>query len=161
MKWAAALTFVLVTFTVTPGQASLCPEGYQEFTVDSAPVKIKFYMYGKESKGSWSTIRSKCRDEGADLAELRGDLVRQVRNYIFDHPECGYEDEGFWIGGSDAMEEGKWVWNSDNSPIGDDAPWWPGQPDGGTNANYACVYTPDFYLHSCDNDIMIYGLCQI
>ncbi|XP_069943455.1 low affinity immunoglobulin epsilon Fc receptor-like [Cherax quadricarinatus] len=160
MKCVATLTFVLAAFIV-PSRQDDCPGDFINFSVDpTTPVCIQFYMYGKITKGSWSEIRAKCQKEGADLAELKGDLHIQVRDYIFNHPELGYEDEGFWIGGSDALEEGKWLWISDNSPM-DDANWWPGQPDGGTNANYACIYTPDFYIHSCDNDIKIYGLCQI
>ncbi|XP_069943457.1 perlucin-like protein [Cherax quadricarinatus] len=160
MKCVAALTFVFVFFpaalTATSGQAS-CPAEYLSFSVDAVTqVCVKFYMY---VKGTWASMRALCQAEGADLAELRGDLHDQVYSYIFSHSDL--RDEGFWMGGTDEGHEGYWVWISDNSAIPLDWHWWPGQPDGGTNANYACIYTPDFYFHSCDNDIKIYALCQI
>lgn len=55
-----------------------------------------------------------------------------------------------------------WVWAINNEAMDMlTPPWYPGQPNHGTAANYACLYTPDFMFHSCDNDRKIYALCQI
>nr|XP_053633255.1 uncharacterized protein LOC128689148 [Cherax quadricarinatus] len=72
---------------IVPSRQVDCPGDFINFSVDpTTPVCIQFYMYGKITKGSWSEIRAKCQKEGADLAELKGDLHIQVRDYIFNHP---------------------------------------------------------------------------
>ncbi|XP_069937638.1 uncharacterized protein [Cherax quadricarinatus] len=82
MKCVAALTFVFAALTATSGQAS-CPAEYLSFSVDAVTqVCVKFYMY---VKGTWASMRALCQAEGADLAELRGDLHDQVYSYIFSH----------------------------------------------------------------------------
>ncbi|KAG7175165.1 putative C-type lectin-like 31 [Homarus americanus] len=162
MKWAATLALVAAAFgLVLIEEAGSCPVGWVDFSVDPmSPVCLKFVMYGK---GTWYSLRGLCQAEGADLAELRGELHHQVYEYIMDHQDL--QDEGFWIGGTDEGHEGSWTWVSDNSPMPMGVPHWypchPAQPDGGTSSNYACIYTPDFYFHSCKNDIKIYAICQI
>nr|XP_053633051.1 uncharacterized protein LOC128689015 [Cherax quadricarinatus] len=84
MKCVAALTFVFAALTATSGQAS-CPAEYLSFSVDAVTqVCVKFYMY---VKGTWASMRALCQAEGADLAELRGDLHDQVYSYIFSHSD--------------------------------------------------------------------------
>ncbi|XP_027236113.2 ladderlectin [Penaeus vannamei] len=135
-----------------------CPTGYEVFWYDStSPVCIKFAMY---AKGTWENLRAMCQAEGADLAVLKDSLHYQVVQYINSHPDL--MDEAFWIGGTDEAQEGNWVWAVNNEAMDMlTPPWYPGQPNHGTAANYACLYTPDFMFHSCDNDRKIYALCQI
>ncbi|XP_045625105.1 C-type lectin domain family 4 member E isoform X2 [Procambarus clarkii] len=144
--------------TVAVAFGNPCPSGYENFLLDSAtPVCIRF---NTEETGSWAAMRALCRAEGADLAELRGDLHLQVYQYIMQHLELA--DKGFWMGGTDSGSEGTWTWVSDGTVLVLGPPhWYPGQPDGGTKANYACIYPPDYYYHSCNNNLLIYALCQI
>jgi hypothetical protein len=44
--------------------------------------------------------------------------------------------EHFWVGGTDAIAEGKWVWMSTLDPL-DYTGWFPGEPSNGVGA--ACM----------------------
>ncbi|XP_071541254.1 uncharacterized protein [Panulirus ornatus] len=160
MKWAVTLVVALVALATASAQTNPCPMGYINFSLDaSTPVCLRF---ATEFKGTWDTMRFVCQSEKADLAKLEGQLHNQVYRYIQQHPDL--QDEAFWIGGSDAQHEGYWVWVQDNTAMPMGTPhWYPcnGQPNGGTKMNYACLYTPDFYFHSCCNTYTIYAICQI
>ncbi|XP_045625103.1 perlucin-like protein [Procambarus clarkii] len=161
MKRAATVALAFAAFVAIFGQGSPCPTGYVSFTVDPmTPVCIKFYT---EEKGSWDHMRALCQAEGADLAELKGDLHHQVVQYLTGYRE--FNERAYWIGGTDAGHEGTWVWVSDGSAMEMGVPhWYPcdgGEPNDGTLANYACIHTPDFYFHSCYNHDDIYAICQI
>ncbi|XP_069160128.1 macrophage mannose receptor 1-like isoform X2 [Procambarus clarkii] len=159
MKRAATVALAFAAaLTVASCQVNPCPFPYENFGTDPmSPMCIKFYM---TEKGSWDHMRALCRAEGADLADLRNGLHNYVYQYIMQHPDL--QDEGFWIGGKDEDHEGIWTWVSDGGDMDIFSPdWYPGQPDGGLDQNFACIYTPDFYYHSCANNILIYALCQI
>ncbi|XP_047496685.1 perlucin-like protein [Penaeus chinensis] len=157
MKLLLTLLATCATFSAAQ-VVNPCPTGYEVFWMDSAtPVCLNFAMYGK---GTWSELRQMCQAQGADLAKLEGNLHYQVVQYINQHPAL--MDEAFWIGGTDAASEGNWVWVIDNTPMDTQSPpWYPGQPNHGTAANCACLSTPDFMFHSCDNDRKMYAICQI
>nr|ADW08726.1 C-type lectin-1 [Penaeus vannamei] len=156
MKLLLVLLATCATFCAA--QVNPCPTGYVDFWLDSVtPVCLSFATYGK---GTWTNLRQMCQAQGADLAKLDGNLHFQVIQYINQNPDL--MDEAFWIGGTDAAREGTWLWATDNTVMDmQSPPWYPGQPNHGTAANYACLYAPDFFFHSCDNDRKIYAICQI
>ncbi|XP_045625107.2 uncharacterized protein [Procambarus clarkii] len=146
------------TATVALAFVNPCTSGYENLSTD--PMMPECFKFVVTSKGSWATMRALCIADGTDLAEPKGDLHSKVQQYIILHPDL--QDEGFWIGGTDAGHEGIWTWESDGVEMEMGYPdWYSGQPDGGYDANYACLYPPEFLFHSCDNDIKIYALCQI
>ncbi len=53
------------------------------------------------------------------------------------------QDLQYWIGLTDEVEEGKWVWQ-DSFLVADYTHWASGQPDGGTEDNCAIFVTINF-----------------
>ncbi|XP_045625102.1 perlucin-like protein [Procambarus clarkii] len=159
MKRAAivALAFVALMAKVS-GQAG-CPDGYINFSTDSATLLcLKFVTY---AKGTYDSLRAMCQAmPNGDLAQLQlnCDLHHRVYEYIIQHADL--KGENFWIGGSDAGHEGIWKWvNGEEMEMG--VPhWYPGQPDGEYDENYACLAAPDYFYHSCNNNNYIYAICH-
>ena len=48
---------------------------------------------------------------------------------------------GVWLGGSDEIQEGTWLWQTDGSPISMTQFWEPGQPNGspGDGQNFLSI----------------------
>ncbi|KAK8744773.1 hypothetical protein OTU49_000607, partial [Cherax quadricarinatus] len=158
MKCSAALAFVLAALAVTVNQVVSCPTGYLEFSLDPVtPVCLRFTT---ENTGKWTEMREYCQEEGADLAELKGDLHHAVYEYIIDNDY--HREHSYWIGGTDASHEGTWVWISSGDEMEMGVPhWYTGEPDGSYWENYCCLHKPDYYFHSCDNDNNYHAICQI
>ncbi|XP_064098556.1 C-type lectin domain family 4 member F-like isoform X2 [Macrobrachium nipponense] len=140
------------------GQASLCPPGFESFYVgpESQDACLKFAM---DVKRDWDTARSYCMSLGFDLAQLdEGNLHWSVISYIRSHPEM--LNVGFHIGCTDEVNEGRWIW-TDGRPVNMfSCHWYPGQPDGGNQENYGCLYYDDFMYNSCVNGERLYAICM-
>ena len=51
---------------------------------------------------------------------------------------------------------------TDNTPMDMGSPWWyEGQPDDPMNSHFACLWEPNYNLHSCQDSNRIYGICQL
>uniref|UniRef100_A0A3B4HAL2 C-type lectin domain-containing protein n=1 Tax=Pundamilia nyererei TaxID=303518 RepID=A0A3B4HAL2_9CICH len=78
--------------------------------------------YFSTNKSSWTESRDECRAKG-------GDLVK-IDNWC----EQNFEDM-FWIGLTDAVEEGRWLW-LDGSPLNTSLSFWADhEPDNWTHEN--------------------------
>ncbi|KAG2482319.1 hypothetical protein HYH03_018741 [Edaphochlamys debaryana] len=87
----------------------------------------------------WSDARAHCRELGAELAAVRSRGEAAVVESLLDGwAGSGQLDEGdvfsgrdvfVWLGGTDAAQEGHYVWAATDSDLVYTA-WAPGQPDG-------------------------------
>ncbi|KAK7081366.1 hypothetical protein SK128_023498 [Halocaridina rubra] len=160
MIWKFALLIIAVV-TGAASQTVPCPNGYENFADEGlAPVCLKFATTKKATWGEWLTMCQ--QDNGGHLAIVKGDLHGKIYQHIQNDQDLW--DEAFWVGASDAENEGQWVW-TDGTPVDMGPPHWdpcdPPQPDGGTAQNYMCLWTPNFYFSSCLNSVTIYAICQI
>uniref|UniRef100_A0A3B4H8P8 C-type lectin domain-containing protein n=1 Tax=Pundamilia nyererei TaxID=303518 RepID=A0A3B4H8P8_9CICH len=105
--------FNSVNVLVSDGPCA-CDEGWDEHGG-------KCY-YFSTNKSSWTESRDECRAKG-------GDLVK-IDNWC----EQNFEDM-FWIGLTDAVEEGRWLW-LDGSPLNTSLSFWADhEPDNWTHEN--------------------------
>lgn len=69
-------------------------------------------------EGTWYDARQSCSSLSGQLASIND--IEQLRAlYLYVHRE-GISSHSFWLGGSDAAEEGRWIW-IDGEPV----PWVP------------------------------------
>lgn len=74
---------------------------------------------------TWEEARELCRSFGSELAKIESESEQ-----AFVWGVAGAIDGDYWIGLTDAEEEGVFVW-SDGTPLGSFAPWAFEQPDNG------------------------------
>ncbi|CAL4097641.1 unnamed protein product, partial [Meganyctiphanes norvegica] len=122
-----------------------------------------------EEKGNYETQKFRCQLDGLSVglsthlatALDQGGLLFNLNYYINAHSDL--TDEAFFVDGTDAGHEGFWTWTDPTVSAMDmnSMFWGPGQPDQGTVANQACLYTPDFLLNDCKDSINIKAICQV
>ncbi|XP_063873726.1 CD209 antigen-like protein E [Scylla paramamosain] len=157
MQWAAPLAVAVAALCFASVQAA-CPNGFT--SIDDVSEGTSTCIRLVQSKSTWQGAKAMCEMFGASLAKLTGDFHQAAIEEIRKFPEL--TDEAFWIGGSDEKSEGSWYW-LDDDPIPLGTPhWYPcnNQPNHGTDQNHLCLYTPDFFYHSLEQQRQIYSICQ-
>eukprot|EP00105_Crassostrea_gigas_P010135 XP_011425311.1 PREDICTED: perlucin [Crassostrea gigas] len=91
------------------------------------------YAFITTIKSSWIDAGAFCRNANAKLVEIES---ADEDNFLRAHLLASHTSENFWIGGTDAMKEGNWVWMSTQDPL-DYNGWNPGEPNNGVGA--ACM----------------------
>ena len=76
----------------------------------SVLMKDKFeYKYFEEKK-NWVDARSTCQEWGGDLASMRDDEeYKEIQKHLTQ------DDENYWLGANDRIQEGIWVWSDGSS----------------------------------------------
>ncbi|CAL4065608.1 unnamed protein product, partial [Meganyctiphanes norvegica] len=82
------------------------------------PHQCLFFV---EVEKTWNDARDECSDKGAHLVTLTN--TDSIKKHIKDH----LGGEKYWTGGSDAAEEGKWMWTT-GEPF-KDFPWTAPEPN--------------------------------
>uniref|UniRef100_A0A671UBI8 C-type lectin domain-containing protein n=1 Tax=Sparus aurata TaxID=8175 RepID=A0A671UBI8_SPAAU len=85
---------------------------------------------------TWEQARERCRRDGADLVKIESEdeqsfLIQKVKDKMVE------DEDKFWIGLTDSVTEGTWLW-TDGSPLNKSLTFWArGQPDNwkGENAD--------------------------
>lgn len=111
----------------------------------------------------WDQARQSCISNSGELVTIDDiELLRAL--YLYLH-EKGLANENYWLGGSDAAQEGSWKWLDGSSvPMG--TPFWGlgdrGQePDQGTEENYLAMLGSHYhYFRDVSGDILFKPLCQ-
>ncbi|XP_039674891.1 galactose-specific lectin nattectin-like [Perca fluviatilis] len=94
-----------------------CPPGWTQF----GSRCFSFNFQGK----SWIDAENFCKAAGGNLASVHSEEEYEfLRTFI---NQVTSENKNSWIGGSDSVQEGVWIW-SDGSTF-DYKHWGPGQPD--------------------------------
>ena len=95
------------------------------------------------SSVSWASAKSTCEYYGFELASINDDAER---DFIKANATTSYS----WVGMSDLVQEGSWVWEDGTSSYG---PWCGGEPNGGTPENCARYYNSSNCMHDvgCGN----------
>ncbi|CAL1531504.1 unnamed protein product [Lymnaea stagnalis] len=95
-------------------------------------------------KLSWFDAREFCLElgNGVHLAEIYDTRTNDILLPIFQHSPV---NDGIWLGGSDLVETGKWVWNYTGRALETFSPtsqWEPGEPSNFSHLNYPehCLY---------------------
>ncbi|XP_042883149.1 uncharacterized protein LOC122260105 [Penaeus japonicus] len=105
-------------------------------------------------QGSWDLMKTFCEDFGGTLADFYdANLLTAAIAYM---DENGLRDRCFWVGASDAAEEGVWRW-SDGLPVRMGTPLWGDladqvqQPTGGEAENCGLLLFDDHhFLHDAN-----------
>ncbi|KAK4322476.1 hypothetical protein Pmani_006816 [Petrolisthes manimaculis] len=89
----------------------------------------KFYV-NREQKLSWTDSRRWCKVRGGDLAQPTGDLMSfmQKVHQLFLPYVGSAVNEALWIGATDIVSEGQWIWLS-GTQLPNNFPWEGVQPD--------------------------------
>ncbi|XP_063042874.1 C-type lectin domain family 17, member A-like [Engraulis encrasicolus] len=85
----------------------------------------KWYIFSKDEK-NWNESRSDCQARGGDLI-----IIDAVKKKFLDQHVGGY---GWWVGASDAVEEGRWLWVDNTSLPIKSSLWARNQPDNYTDS---------------------------
>ena len=80
---------------------------------------------------NWPNARDYCISINGNLMEPRTQTEMDAAIAIYTHL-----GQGFYLGGSDILQEGQWIWNSDGSDIDMTRFWKSDQPSNGTLENY-------------------------
>ncbi len=80
------------------------------------------YLWFCDDPQTWDDARARCSQLGADLVTL--DTQEQSMSLIGLSPG----PTEYWIGLTDAVEEGSFRWVDDDAPLGGEAFWQPGEP---------------------------------
>ncbi|XP_027220714.2 C-type lectin domain family 7 member A [Penaeus vannamei] len=104
--------------------------------------------------GSWERMSTFCVDFGGTLANLYdANVLTAAIAYMDEH---GLRDRCFWVGASDAADEGVWRWTDGNlvrrgTPLWGDLADEVQQPTGGTAENCGLLLFGDHhFLHDAD-----------
>ena len=80
------------------------------------------------------TCQRKCNFLFISKAEVKNEGQQAL---LLD-PSISHLEEGYWLGGSDLLSEGTWIWDSDSSPITYTA-WGVGEPTGSPIENCIAI----------------------
>lgn len=137
-----------------------CPMRY----IDIGGECLSFLTWEEET---WSDARQSCREISGELASMND--IEQLRAlYIYVHQK-GISSHSFWIGGSDAAEEGNWIW-TDGEPVPMGSPWWGmeetggwhQEPDGGLEENCLAMIAEGLhYFRDKDCSLLLNPLCKL
>ncbi|CAL4207111.1 unnamed protein product, partial [Meganyctiphanes norvegica] len=108
---------------------------------DGVHIGNQCLYFSKESL-SWNDAKTACHAKQARLAILK-DQPDTVAKYA----KANYS--AFWLGGSDAANEGNWKW-LDGQPFDDQFPWSSGQPNSfGGDQDCLLVHSAGFDDRNC------------
>ncbi|XP_061183285.1 perlucin-like [Saccostrea echinata] len=108
----------LSAVTVVTAQSASCPHGW-------VLRGSSCYLFVTDSPEDWMTATSYCNILHAKLVEIETLAEDEfLRLHLFDKKLTG----GYWIGFSDIVVEGEWIWTSTQEPP-TYSDWYPGQPD--------------------------------
>ncbi|XP_022294739.1 perlucin-like [Crassostrea virginica] len=99
---------------------SLCPDNWVSHGGEC-------YAFVTNIKSTWINAGAYCRNAEAKLVEV--DSVDE-ENFLRSHLISSQISESFWIGGTDTVKEGKWVWMSSQDPL-DYKDWAHNEPNNG------------------------------
>nr|ANG56319.1 C-type lectin [Meretrix meretrix] len=102
--------------------ACVCPNGWLRH-------ESSCYHFSHDTE-DWPGAVVMCEKMGGNLLEIDGPLEGQ---YITSQVKLF--NKAYWIGLSDVMEEGTWMWMGSNNPLepGSYSNWLPGQPSNSQN----------------------------
>ncbi|XP_060076914.1 perlucin-like [Ylistrum balloti] len=119
---------VLLVLTVMTQVSGECPSG---FLVHGSSCYMDFNI-----QATWAEASMICNVYGGNLAEI-GDEHEQhfIASFISRKTPTSYKPGIFWLGASDLLTEGEWMWSSDNSFMSykNFAPREPNNADGNEN----------------------------
>ncbi|XP_022294154.2 galactose-specific lectin nattectin-like isoform X1 [Crassostrea virginica] len=78
---------------------SLCPDGWVSHGGGC-------YAFVTNMKFTWNNAGAFCRNAGGKLVEIEN---ASEENFLRSHLLSSHKSEHFWIGGSDIIQDGKWL----------------------------------------------------
>lgn len=86
------------------------------------------YHFSTVEKG-WTEAYFKCQDIGGNLVAIESQEEQQTLENIIKNDNEKSVKSGWWIGGSDLVQEGDWQWMSNSPRYIDYSNWYPGEPN--------------------------------
>uniref|UniRef100_A0A194AQK7 Putative perlucin n=1 Tax=Pinctada fucata TaxID=50426 RepID=A0A194AQK7_PINFU len=95
------------------------------------------FLFGHDAM-TWAESAEICREFGGFLAEPS---TQDIDSYIMSTTRSTNPKKIFWLGGSDLVQEGKWMWTTTNVPFSY-TNWIPTDPnDGDARRHEDCLIT--------------------
>ena len=91
--------------------ASVVEKRREKWPADAVAFRSKRFAFYSEQL-TWHAARKKCAEMGGRLAEVRS----EEENEFLVKMLMGKVPDGFWLGATDEVQEGRWLW-SDGSPV--------------------------------------------
>ncbi|CAG5127969.1 unnamed protein product [Candidula unifasciata] len=135
---AVSLLAVLLQFSQTDAQA--CKEGWEHFNGNC-------YGYG-DTPVSWTEAATICSVIGATLAEVDSEEENEFLVGLFDNVTSSTR---VWLGGTDILNEGNWVWVSNRRHIFPFQNWHSNQPSDSNSAGEDCLTMYSSYKFQWDD----------
>ncbi|XP_048727620.2 perlucin-like isoform X2 [Ostrea edulis] len=135
--------FVVLTTLCTSAQPTQCPSGWKH-------RGNSCYAFFLDVPDGWTEAMLYCRALNAKLVEIETEMENEfLRIYLMDHGYTKY----FWIGLTDALVEGRWVWETtQTTPTYTN--WGPGEPnDSEHHEDCVHMYPSSFHWNDapCNN----------
>ena len=121
------------------------------------------YRFSTTTK-TFDDAKTTCKDVGGQISEpkskaVNDELADEALNFN------GGNSINHWLGVSDKISEGTWVYVSNGQAIPFDIPWYPGLPDGGSSKNCLLMspssnpaYHRTWHDWSCSDQL--YFICE-
>eukprot|EP00105_Crassostrea_gigas_P010137 XP_011425314.1 PREDICTED: perlucin-like [Crassostrea gigas] len=101
------------------------------------------YIFATGYPEDWTEAGSFCSRLGAKLAEIgSADENNFLRLHAFEINPEGH----FWVGGTDVLVDGQWIWISSQERI-EYTDWVPGEPNGGTREGCLMLNGGKYHFH--------------
>ncbi|KAL4240168.1 hypothetical protein ACF0H5_000962 [Mactra antiquata] len=131
MNTLQSLVFGAVVATVF----CACPDGWRSFQ-----QKCYFFSTGK---GDWTEARIMCGMHQSAMIEIDTPAEQAWFKSIAETYNHTDEDDGFWLGATDFVIEGKWVWETSKTAV-TYVPWGAGQPNN-RNGSEDCMAAVKYF----------------
>ncbi|XP_062605374.1 perlucin-like protein [Saccostrea cucullata] len=109
MFWIFFTTFIAGALAQPDFGFGNCPHGWLRNSSSC-------YLFVTHVDNDWTESEYFCSMLGAKLVEIE---TEEENNYIRSHARTAHQHKqsGFWIGGTDAVVEGEWIWMKSQTPF--------------------------------------------
>ncbi|ROT77611.1 lectin [Penaeus vannamei] len=102
--------FILVSGGLCGASLSSAPLPQHGITCPPPSVNLDGHciLVDMDNMGIWHDMRAACQEQGGDMAKVHDPNFMTT---LVDHIQClGYNEEFYWLGGTDEEKEGHWKW---------------------------------------------------
>ncbi|XP_062577476.1 perlucin-like [Saccostrea cucullata] len=120
MKFGLLVYLLVITFNVVGvSSGTTCQNGWTGYN-------SRCYLFVMHMSADWNEASQFCHTQNSRLAEI--DNARED-NFLVQHLKDYGRSANFWVGGTDVIIEGDWIWSLSQTPIHHYTHWDPREPN--------------------------------